>query len=358
MSTPHAAWWSRRKFLAGLTLTGTAGFLGWHPRPVAAEPPPETATVRLIDQGTCLAPQYLAEEFLQREGFTDVHYAQVPTGAGIYEVLASGGADISMAFAAPVILRIDTGHPLVFLSGLHVGCLELFGNARVRTIRDLKGKTVAAGGLGGANHLFLASMAAYVGVDPTKEITWDPPPAGGRIRSTAEWAWLLAEGHVDAIMAAPPRSLEFREQGVGHVVVNMTTDRPWSQYFCCMVVGHRDFVRQHPVATKRVLRALVKAADLCAQEPERAARFLLDKGYNKSFDRMLLESSATRYALALQAIKEIPYARWREYDPEDTVRFFALRLHEIGMITSSPQKIIAQGTEWRFLHELQKELKG
>jgi hypothetical protein len=53
-----------------------------------------------------------------------------------------------------------------------------------------------------------------------------------------------------------------------------------------------------------------------------------------------------------------PYNRWREYDPEDTVRFFALRLHEIGMITSSPQKIIAQGTDWRFLNELKKELKG
>jgi NitT/TauT family transport system substrate-binding protein len=357
MSAPHTDGWTRRRFLSGLTVAGTAGVLGLSSGPVAAEPPPETTKVRLIHQGLCLAPQYLAEEFLQREGFTDVHYAQVNPEASIYEVLASGGADISMAFGVPVILRIETGQPLVLLSGLHVGCLELFGNARVRTIRDLKGKTVSAGTLGSAEHLFLASMAAYVGVDPTKEIKWVTDPAV-RIRPAAEWVRLLADGHIDAVMAAPPRSLVFREQGVGHVVVNMTTDRPWSQYFCCMVVGHRDFVRQHPVATKRVLRALVKAADLCAQEPERAARFLLDKGYTKSFDRMLLESSATRYALALQAIKEIPYARWREYDPEDTVRFFALRLHEIGMITSSPQKIIAQGTEWRFLNELKKELKG
>ena len=61
---------------------------------------------------------------------------------------------------------------------------------------------------------------------------------------------------------------------------------------------------------------------------------------------------------ALQTIKELPYDRWREYDPEDTVRFFALRLHEAGMIKSSPQKIIAQGTDWRFLRELKKELKA
>src|SRR2546426_4115144 len=43
--------------------------------------------------------------------------------------------------------------------------------------------------------------------------------------------------------------------------------------------------------------------------------------------------------------QEIPYNRWREYDPEDTVRFYALRLQEAGMIKSSPQKIIAEGTD-------------
>jgi len=35
-----------------------------------------------------------------------------------------------------------------------------------------------------------------------------------------------------------------------------------------------------------------------------------------------------------------------------------LRLREAGMIKSSPQKIIAQGTDWRFWNELRKELKG
>jgi NitT/TauT family transport system substrate-binding protein len=167
--------------------------LGLSSGPVAAEPPPETATVRLIHQlgGVCLAPQYLAEEFLQSEGFTDVHYAQVNPGASIYDVLASGGADISMAFGVPVILRIETGQPLVLLSGPHVGCFELFGNERVRTIRDLKGKTVAAGPLGSANHLFLASMAAYVGVDPTKEIKWDTPPPRDRYapRRSGRGSW-------------------------------------------------------------------------------------------------------------------------------------------------------------------------
>ena len=67
---------------------------------------------------------------------------------------------------------------------------------------------------------------------------------------------------------------------------------------------------------------------------------------------------ATRDDYALQMMKELPYGKWRDYNPEDTVRFYALRLHEAGMIKSTPQKIIAQGTDWRFLNELKKELKG
>ena len=64
------------------------------------------------------------------------------------------------------------------------------------------------------------------------------------------------------------------------------------------------------------------------------------------------------YDYARQTMNELPYAKWREYDPEDTVRFYALRLHEAGMIKSTPQKIIAQGIDWRFLNALKKEMKG
>jgi hypothetical protein len=119
------------------------------------------------------------------------------------------------------------------------------------------------------------------------------------------------------------------------VVLNSTSDRPWWQYFCCMVGANREFVRRHPVATKRVIRALMKANDVCAVAPERAAGLIVGKG------------ETTSYESALQTMQDLPYGKWREYDPEDTVRFYALRLHEAGMIKSSPQKIIAQGTDAR-----------
>jgi len=113
-----------------------------------------------------------------------------------------------------------------------------------------------------------------------------------------------------------------------------------------MQAANREFVRNYPIATKRVLRAILKAADLCATEPARVAQQLVERGFTD------------RYDYTVQALREIPYDKWREYDAEDTVRFYSLRLHEMGMIKSSPQKIIADGTDWRFLNELKRELKA
>jgi NitT/TauT family transport system substrate-binding protein len=112
-----------------------------------------------------------------------------------------------------------------------------------------------------------------------------------------------------------------------------------------MLAGNRTFVRDNPVATKRVLRAILKAADLCVTEPRQVAQQIVDGGLTASYD------------YALQTMNEVPYAKWREYDPEDSVRFYALRLHEAGIVKSSPQEIIAKGTDWRFLDELKRELK-
>ena len=227
------------------------------------------------------------------------------------------------------------------LAGVHSGCFELFGTERVRAVRDLKGKTVAVLGLGEPEHVFVSSMLAHVGLDPRKDVRWAISPPVESIQR-------LAEGSVDAYVAFPPFAQELRARKIGHVVTNSIMDRPWSQYFCCMVVGRSEFVRKHPVATKRAIRAILKAAELCAQEPERVARSLVDKGY----------TAPAQYEYARQTLREVPYGRWREFDPEDTIRFYALRLYEAGMIKSSPQKIIAQGTDWRFFNELKKELKA
>jgi NitT/TauT family transport system substrate-binding protein len=289
---------------------------------------------------TCRSPEWVAEELLRAEGFTDVQYIPSKDGTwGVERAFATGTVDIGGHFAAPVILRVEAGDPIVILAGEHAGCFELLGSDRIRTIRDLKGRTVAVPALDPSPYAFLASMAAYVGLDPRKDINWVK-------HSADESMALLAEGKIDAYLGFPTNPQELRAKKIGRVVVNSAVDRPWSQYFCCMLVGNKEFVRKNPVATKRALRAILKSADLCANAPELVARRITDKGLAKNYD------------YALQAIKELPYGRWREFDPEDTVLFYSLRLREVGMIKSSPAKIIAQGADWSFFKELKRELKA
>ena len=331
----------RREFLRTAALGGATAIVGVRPGAGFAQPPLETSRIRLSQSiAICTAPQLVAGELLKSEGFADVQYQDRsrPT-TGALPAVASGAADIGITFSGPTIIQIDRGDPVVVLSGVHPGCFELFGTDRVRSLKDLKGKRIAVFGLGASPHVFLSAMLAHVGLDPRKDVEWVTGPR-------AESVELLREGKVDAYMGFPPEPQELRARKIGHVVVNSTTDRPWSQYFCCVVVANRDFVRKHPVATKRALRAFAKATEVCALEPDRVARSLVEKKWTDRED------------YARQTLRELPYGRWREFNPEDTIRFYALRLHEAGMIKSSPQKIIAQGTDWRFLNELKKELKG
>jgi NitT/TauT family transport system substrate-binding protein len=215
----------------------------------------------------------------------------------------------------------------------------LFVKPDIDSLVGLKGKRVGVQALGSSPHLFLVSMAAYVGLDPLSDITWVVEP---KVRPKD----LYLRGDIDAFLGFPPEPQELRASGVGRVIVNSAVDRPWSQYFCCLLAGNADFVKANPVASKRVLRAILKAADLCASEPAMVAQRLVEKKFTANYD------------YALDALGEVPYRKWRDYDAEDAVRFYALRLHEAGTITSSPQEIIAKGTDWRFAEELKREMKS
>jgi NitT/TauT family transport system substrate-binding protein len=330
---------SRRGFLAMLSSGGAVGLAGGHVS-FAEEAPPETATIRLIkNPGICVAPQYVADELLRAEGFTEIQHV-IRSPAVMAEAIGRGEVDMSLHFAALLIPAIDAGEAITVLAGVHVGCFELFAKGDIRSVRDLKGKKVGIQGAGAQQHVFVAAMAAFVGLDPVREIDWVISPAAAAKE-------LFAEGKIDAFLGFPPEPQELRARKVsGHVVVNSSTDKPWSQYFCCMLAGNRDFVRKHPVATKRAMRAILKATDFCVSDPPAAAQRMVDRGFT------------THYDYALQMLKELPYNKWREYDPADTIRFYSLWLREAGMIKSSPNKIIADATDWRLFNELKRELKG
>jgi len=330
---------NRRDFLASASLAAAANVLG--PRAVLAdEGPPETTTIRLAKTTTtCFAPIYVLEAFLRAEGFTDIQYVTAPGGFNVAEMVAHGDIDIGTSFAGTVVYHLDAGFAITALGGMHVGCYELFAREPIRSIGDLKGRQVGIQTLASSAHLYLSIMATEIGLDAQEDIHWVTSPEGDAMER-------FIAGESEAFLGFPPEPQELRSRGVNRVILNTMLDRPWSQYFCCMMYGNRAWVRDHPIAIKRFLRAVYKAADFCTADPAGAARQLVDGGF------------AERYDYALQTIEEITYDRWHEYDSADSLRFYALRLHEAGMIGTSPNALLADGTDWRFVNELKRELKA
>ena len=327
---------TRRRFLITLSGAGAAGLVPT-PRGLAAEGSLETTSVRLFKSSLICsaAPQYAAEELLRAEGFKDIANIEAARNA-LPQVFADGKVDFTVTFAVNHLPAIDHGAPITILAGVHAGCYELFAREDLDSITELKGKQV---GVQAGSPALLKLMAAQVGLDPEKDFQWVIDP---KLKPLD----LFAEGKIDAFLGFPPEPQELRARHAGHVILDTTVARPWSQYFCCMLGGNLEYAQKHPVATKRVVRAILKATDLCAREPAWVAQNIEHRGLTGQFDYQR------------QALSELPYYRWRDYDAEDTIRFYSLRLYEAGLIKSTPQKIIAENTDWRFLNELKRELKA
>ncbi len=328
---------NRRRVLVGLSALA-AGIMA----PTAsAEPPPETTKVRLplwVGSSYCWAGAYIAGELMRAEGLTDVRYVEGDRSVNQSVWIARGETDFSVNFAPNQVASIAAGVPIKVLTGLHSGCLELIAKESIRSVTDLRGKRVGVDAFNNSRHVWLTLMSAYVGLDPVNDIQWV-------LTEDVKPTELFVQGKIDAFLGTPPQPQELRAKKIGHTILNNAVDRPWSQYFCCMISATTDYVNRYPVATKRVLRSILKAADLCVSNPQMVARQMIDRGFETSYDN------------ALQTLKDIRYDRWREFDPEDSLRFYALRMQETGMIKMSPQEIIANGADWRFLNELKRELK-
>jgi NitT/TauT family transport system substrate-binding protein len=305
--------------------------------------------VRLADGlgATCVAAQFIARDLLHAEGFTDVRYVvpdwdkEMLQDTSVW--LARGEIDFDWNFVPVHISMIGSGLPIKLIAGLHSGCLELVAHEDVQKITDLKGKRVGVDSWHWAARVLLALMSAYVGLDPKTDIEWVTSHEPGLDAGSFK---LFADGKIDAFLATAPQPQMLRALKIGHTILNTTLDKPWSHYYCCSLAGSADYVSKYPTATKRVLRAILKAMDLCVSQPQWVARQLVDRHL------------ADNYDLLADSISAVGYNRWRDFDSNDSILFYALRMHEVGMSKTSPNKVIADGTDWRFVNEMKRELKS
>ena len=335
---------TRRRVMAGMAGGVGAGFslLRW--QAADASTPLETTRIRLMFDPKfpipCYAPQIISEDLLRLEGFDDVQF--VPYKEAESETIAfqEGLVDVCVSLASEFVLGIGRGVELTLIGGTHAGCVEVVAGKNVSGLNDLKGKRFAYWVKGAAEHVFLSSVLAYVGLDPERDVTWVELP------DPALWPEALRSGEVDVVNAFPPLSYILREDSASHVILSTTLDAPWQHFFCCMYAAATEFVDNYPIATKAALRALLKANHLCEADPAGTAKRLLELG------------AVDRLEHAVLMLEELPYGSWRDYDPVATVRFWALRLSEAGMLDMTPNEVVERGTNFTMANQLAKELKS
>jgi NitT/TauT family transport system substrate-binding protein len=330
---------SRRDFLSTVSAASMAAVLGARGS-LADGPPPETTAIRLsFTTSICFAPMDVAEAFLRTEGFIDVCYIKAEGGFSPPEMVASGDVDFGASLGGSVVYQLDAGLPLTALAGLHAGCYELLAREPIRNVSDLKGRRVGIQTLASSAHLYLSIMATYIGLDAQRDIEVDRAArwqGDGAVRRRPDGR--LPRLSARAAGAARAR-LRPGDPAVGQRPAVVAV-------LLLMIYGNRAWVAEHPVATKPFLRAVFKAAEYCKADPHDATRRLVESGFTPKYD------------YALQTIRELPYELWHEYDSEDSLRFYALRLREAGMLHASPNTLLAEGTDWRFVNELKRELKA
>ena len=153
---------NRRQFVSALSWAGAASLMT-SPRAFAGEGSLETTSLRITkNQGICYAPQYVAEELLREEGFTDIRFVDT-TPDEIPTAIALGKVDFGMGYAPQFARDIDAGAPITVIAGVMVGCVELFAREDIRSITDLKGKRIGVQATGSLPNILVVLMAAHVG---------------------------------------------------------------------------------------------------------------------------------------------------------------------------------------------------
>ena len=288
---------------------------------------------------TAMPPSYVAGELLRAEGFADVRYVDGEATSTRRCDWRAASSDFDWNFAATFIASIEAGAPIKVLTGLHSGCLELIANDSINSIADLRGKKVGVYSLTSSPHLLVTLMAAYVGLDPAKDIEWVTERGHDPMELfVARQDRCVPRHPARAAGTARPQDRPHDPQQRGRPAVVAV--------FLLHAGRHADYVSR--------LSGRDQAGDAGHAQGRRSVRRRPAMRRRGAWSRA---GSPTSYDYALQALNDVRYDRWRDFDPEDTVRFYALRMQETGLIKSSPQKIIAKGTDWRFLDELKRELK-
>ena len=307
------------------------------PTVAATLPPPETTTIRLT-AGACDSAIFGAEKYLREEGFTSVTISDTAT----LTAMAAGNADMGNAFPQAFFSSVESGPKAVSLGGLHPGCIEIWAQPGIASVKDLKGRsiTVTSKALLNLSYTWLAMALKQAGVDP-KDVNFV-------VQADADHLKLYLDGKSDAVFVATTAAaaLKANPANKGKMIYSQVMDEPWKSTNCCFIMASEPWYRANPIAAKRAMRAIYRTADTLPADRADAAKLATDKG---------LFGGAPALANVREAANMVPLD-WRTYDPEKAVRFYAPLLTDVGVLKASTADLL-KAVDLKIFKELSTELK-
>jgi len=305
--------------------------------PSATLPPPETTSIKLA-AGACDSAIFGAERFLREEGFTDVQFTDALTATAI----TAGNANIGNAFPQAFFNSVESAAKVVALGGLHPGCIEIWAQPGIASVKDLKGRTITvpSKALASLPYTWMAMALKQAGVDP-KDVNFV-------VQADADLLKLYLDGKSDALFVATTAAaaLKTNPANKGKAIFTQVMDEPWKSTNCCCIIASEPWYRANPIAAKRAMRAIYRTADALPADRADAAKLATDKG---------LFGGAPALANVREAANMVPLD-WRTYDLEKAIRFYAPLLTDVGVLKTSADDLV-KAVDLKIFKELSTELK-
>lgn len=172
------------------------------------------------------------------------------------------------------IKPIEQGLNVKYTTGVHTGCIQAVApkNSKISSVKDLKGKRIGVNAMGDFPMVLMSTALSDAGLDPKKDVEFKAYP-GPQLEQA------LDKGEIDVfIMWDPFGQMAVNKNKVVHFFSNTKTV-PYSDQDCCLLVLRGKLVEEDPATAAAITRAVSKGAEWVGQNPDEAAKIIVDKKY-------------------------------------------------------------------------------
>jgi len=269
--------------------------------------------IRIVNtfEGTCMVQTQLAYllGFYEAEGLVEGEdYVFVDSGSETGAVLISTDkADLVTGLIAGMLQPLDNGLEAKAVLGLHTGCITLvtLGDSDIKSIADLKGKTIGVNQLSSSNHIAALRALHFEGMtaDDVEFVVYDS--------DSIQQALLNRAVDVIALGDYKAKIME-REEGV-RIIFDTSTDERVKDENCCVLFARTKIIEEDSERLAKILTAIQKASIWISENTDLAAEIQIAQGYalgELEVNKKLLRTY--QFPTSLTSLREAIYRNFKD----------------------------------------------